>query len=285
MRAQDRHTVGPGWAVPTASSSSGTTSVGRRTAEVSCRAERRERDGPPGRLRVVLELDGVRAELLGSTEISRHGRRASHAASRRSTPTVAPPSGTAGHAVGGRGRVGPNVPRRPLAGIEGEPGSRQAEPWIARDKWAAARRASGHRGAAAGLEPGIPRRRDQVGRGGFVQAASRWATRGRNVTGRGRPDAGPSMQLGDVLVRARGSRARAAQDLTEDVVVAEPFATLVERDEEEIRALDVAEQPLRARRRRAPHRTTEAQNRRARRCRPGSLRACGSCAERTSSPR
>ena len=41
----------------------------------------------------------------------------------------------------------------------------------------------------------------------------------------------------------------AAQHLAEDVVVAEPLAALVERDEEQVGALDLAEQPLATRRR------------------------------------
>jgi hypothetical protein len=75
-----------------------------------------------------------------------------------------------------------------------------------------------------------------------------------DVVGRGEPVAGARVQPGDVVVRAR-LRELATEDLPEDMVVAEPLATPVERNEEEVRPLDLAEHP--PRRVVATHRITQ----------------------------
>ena len=59
-----------------------------------------------------------------------------------------------------------------------------------------------------------------------------------------RPRAGAGVQLGDVRL-GPGLLQLPPQDLAEDVVVAEPRAPLVERDEEQVRPLDVAQERLR----------------------------------------
>ena len=199
------------------------------------RPRRRARRGsgarPPGwprprlaRAITALELDGLRAEVLGAGRGHLRDRPALRAASRRwrrrwrrrrraARPSSAAPSAwpsarrpparrSPGRATRGRGTAaGRRLRRR-----------------------AAARRASAGPCAAAALKRARSTSGDQVRGVGLVPAASRWATARRDVAGRRRPRAGARVQLGDV-VRRDGVGELPAQDVAEDVVVAKPLAT------------------------------------------------------------
>ena len=96
---------------------------------------------------------------------------------------------------------------------------------------------------AATLQRRVPRRGDQVRGIGLAPGRQQVADGTGHVAGLRAPCPRSRVQLGDVLGRAAVLEL-AAQDVAEDVVVAKPLAALVERYEEEIGALDLAQQRL-----------------------------------------
>ena len=124
---------------------------------------------------------------------------------------------------------------------------------------------------------------DQVRGIGLAPGRQQVADGTGHVAGLCAPCPRSRVQLGDVLGRAAVLEL-AAQDVAEDVVVAKPLAALVERDEEEVGALDLGSSALEPPSpRTASH--SGALRRSSTQVPSRKLRACGLLAETTSSPR
>ena len=169
--------------------------VGWGAAEVPCRSECGQRHGAPGRIGPALQLDCLRAECLGGSEVAGPvgHRRAQHCHARRDSGATLEQRAP----VVRRGRrVRPALGGGGLARVEGKPGPSQAQARVARDQvHREGVEPANHRCAAAALKRPVPRRRNQVGRHRSLPCREQVGDGSRHVALAGKPGTGAGVQL------------------------------------------------------------------------------------------